>query len=69
MTADYTPGTYALEFERAADNSTFVECWNMTLNEAQKRAERAYYQFSGANHYVRVSVLDHTGARVSDFEF
>ena len=69
MTTNYAPGTYALEFERAADNSTFVECWNMELDEAQKRAERAHYQFGGSEHYARVSVLDHTGARVIDFEF
>jgi hypothetical protein len=39
---NFAPGTYALEFERATDNSTFVECWNMSLDEAQLRAERAH---------------------------
>jgi hypothetical protein len=66
---NFAQGTYALEFERAADNSTFVECWNMTLDEAQLRAERAHYQFGGADHYARVSILDDKGERVADFEF
>jgi hypothetical protein len=65
----FAPGTFAIEFERAADGSTFVECWNMTLDEAQTRAERSHYQFGGSDHYARVSVLDHDSNRVIDFEF
>lgn len=66
---NYAPGTYALEWERAIDGSTFVECWNMTIDEARTRAERGHYQFGGSDHYARVSILDDKGERVEDFEF